>query len=477
MAAGLLGGLAGAITAAGPTIQTLGQGLTVNQIAQMQNARNAAAQKLVEGLPDEYSALKQAGQASGDWIWTMGLVGGTEGEVLRQQHAQQTIKDLMAQNPGMTFQQAAAQAAAQEGDWDTFAKLQADAAKGAKGGSIEDKRSLLASRLNSMPPELHNDTRSYLDNPDGTDLEADNLLKRLGEYDAKRFDVTRKPYKTTITDPSGVTHSYEGETEEHTEEEPGDYSSESAPAVATPAVPPGSSTPIPAAGPTSSAGSLAPPPAPPAVGDPAAAPAVTPPLPSIPGVKNLREVAGPAAAQQTLIQKNLQVMGPTALDLQNKALALGGGDINKAQKIFDGTIASRGVAGFLGRYPDNVQQVMHAIETFNDRQPNALRSSQSLPLSRYGMAHQENPIKVSTDFWSLMSTLESTRNDIESSLEMNSITPNPAFSRMKSYAELRAEAAKGGGASSGAAPPTDIHGRKMVWKPDLIGKPMGPLGP
>jgi hypothetical protein len=461
---GGLGGLAGAITGLGPTVETLGQGLQINDIAKMQNARNAAAQKLVEGLPDEYAPLRQAGQASGDWIWAMGLVGGTEGEVLRTQHTQQTIKDLMAQNPGMSFQQAAAQAAAAEGDWDTFSKINAEAAKGAKGGTLDDKRTFLASRLNSMPPELHDDTRKFLDNPDASDMEADNLTARLKEYDGKRFNVTTKPYKTTIGGKS-----YEGEEETHEEEMPGDYSSESAtPGGGEAPAAIGSGAPVGAPPPASPAGGVsAPPPAPPAVGDTGAPPTITG-LPPGSRVTGLHEVPGPAAAQQTLIQKNLQIMGPTAFDLQNKVIKLGGGDINKAQKIFDNSIGQRAVEGFLHRYPPELAEVMLAMETFNGQQPNALRSSQSLPLSRYGMAHQEKPIGAATDFWSLMSVLQDTRDTVSQSLEMNGWTPNPAFSRVQSVAELRAKAAaEGGGSSSGAgsAPTTDIHGRKMRFVP------------
>jgi hypothetical protein len=467
--ASFLSGIGGAISGLGPTVQTLGQGLQVNQLAQMQQARNNAAKSLVMGLPsDEYGALQQAGNISGDWLWTMGQVSGPEGELLRQQHYAATVKQLMSENPGMSYQQAAAQASLQEGDPETFAKLMGEG-KGKAQVSGEDQRTWIASQIGKLPKSLNDDATALVNDPNASDYALGNMAKRIEGYQAKELNVTRKPFKTTTTDESGTTHTWEGEEEEHEVEMPPEADPSAAAGGPGPPVsgaPPGSAAigPAPAG---SSAGTLTPPPPPPDV----ATPPSVPTIPVVPGrrVINLHEVPGPAATMETMIQKNLQQMGTTSLDVQNKMLALGGGDINKAVQIFDNSKGERAVKGFFKQYPGKLGEVMQAIKTFNERQPVALKASQQI-LSRYSAGtHAESPIGVTSGFWDVMSILQDTNDTISTSIHSNGWTPKADFGRFKPVAELQAEAAEraagGGGGSSAAPGPKDPHGREMYFKP------------
>jgi hypothetical protein len=447
--ASFLSGIGGAISGLGPTVQTLGQGLQLNQIAQMQQARNNAAKSLVMGLPsDEYGALQQAGNISGDWQWAMGQVSGPEGELLRQQHYAATVKQLIQENPGMSYQQAAAQASLQEGDPETFAKLMGEG-KGKAQVSSADQRSWIASRIGKLPKSMNDDATALVNDPDASDFALGNMVKRIEGYEGKEYNVTTKPFKTTTTDASGVTHTYEGEEETHDVEMPPEADPSAAAGGAGAGAPvtgaPTGSTigPAPA---TSSAGTLTPPPPPPDVGTP---PPTVPTIPAIPGrrIINLHEVPGAAGSQETMIQKNLQQMGWTTLDLQKKLLALGDGDINKAQQIFDNTKGERAVKGFFKQYPGKLGEVMQAINTFNERQTVAAKAS---------------------GFWDVMSILQDSNETIERTIRGNEWSPNADFGRFRTVPELQAEAAEraagGGGRSSAPPGPKDITGRGMHFR-------------
>lgn len=460
---GGLGGAAGAISGLGPTVETLGLGLTVNQLAQMKQARQNAAQKLVQGLPDEYSPLIQAGQASGDWEWALGQVGGVEGDVLRRQHAQQTVQTLMAQNPGMSFQDAAAQAAAQEGDWDTLIKLSAAAGKGGKD-SPEESRSFLAASLGKVPPALHNDILDALQ-PDASDLQVAEVRKEVEQYNSKKFARHDVQYERTEGDTT-----YKGVASVPDVEEPGDYSSEAPPGAAgggeTPTIT-GPGSPIgPAPATSAGAGPGPAPPPPPPLGAMPSAAAVPPGFPRGTRVLSEHPVPGPAATVEKSRLTNLQAMGPIVLQTQKAALAIGDGDYAKAKRIWDGSVGPRAVKGFFGQYPGKLGDAMLAIDTFNATVGMARRTVGGSPVStRFGGVGAEKSIKVSTDFDSLMRVLHSTSDEITTAIQANGGLPNETFGEVKSLEQLQAESMGAGGVAGLAPAGTDIHGRPIYHRP------------
>lgn len=453
-----------------PLGETIGAGLQGNRTAQLQNARNQAAKGLLMGLPDdEFAAIKQAGDVSGDYQWALGQLSGQTGQLLQQQYMARTIQQLMKPKDqggqGLSAEQAYSQATLGAGDIADWTKI---TGVGTGKPGLADKLGRIASRLGpgDLSKNLQDRAEELLQNADkpGAEIEADALNKAIDQYTEERSKRTKAPFQMEY---GGKTYGGMGETSPV--EEPSETAApgwtgapEAAPAAAPP---PGVTTPPPAAAP-------APAPAP---GPAAAAP---PPeeAPEIPpevraaaraaGVRpeSLRETK--ASPQQEQIRISVGPMGVFTKDMQDEFLSLGGGDYAKSKEIWDRSqwerVALGGILGIFHTIPTDNPALGALYPLIDDYQQKVGTASRIAAGGRagYGTRRAETIIDPISDFDSIMTILAADAKTFKQTLVANHMTPSPEFDQVKTLAQLRAMRPTGGAAPTGH---TDTEGRPMKW--------------